>query len=54
MENYLVMRIESGAILYKTAITRYPQYKRAIDAKLAADGFTVSEDGIVFGGGDVT
>lgn len=52
MENYLVMRIESGAIPYQTVVTRYPQYKSVIDAKLSADGFTVREDGFVSVGGD--
>ena len=39
MVNYLVYRIEIRALDYTDVITKYPQYKTQIDAKLIADGF---------------
>ncbi len=47
MVNYLTMRLEIGALNYFTVVKTYPQYKDAIDAKLAADGYTVDEHGNV-------
>lgn len=37
--NYLASRIETGNLDYVAVVTRYPQYKAGIDAKLIADGF---------------
>jgi len=36
---YLVGRIETGNLDYVAVVTKYPQYKDAINAKLIADGF---------------
>lgn len=38
MATYLAMRIEDGKLDYTAVVTRYPQYKEAIDTKLIADG----------------
>lgn len=37
--NYLVGRIEGGFLEYDAVVLKYPQYKEAIDLKLAADGW---------------
>lgn len=39
MARYLAMRIEDGKLDYLAVVTRYPQYKEAIDNKLIADGY---------------
>jgi len=47
MAKYFAMRIEMGALDYNTVVARYPQYKEGIDEILAADGYTVTENGQV-------
>jgi hypothetical protein len=37
--NYLAMRIETVNLDYVAVVTRYPQFKEGIDAKLTLDGF---------------
>ena len=48
--NYLVMRLEAGAMNYNTVIAKYPTAKEAIDEKLLADGYIVNPDGTVVKG----
>lgn len=47
MVKYLTMRLEMGKLNYFTVVETYPQYKDAIDANLAADGYIVDEHGNV-------
>lgn len=39
MESYLAHRIECGYLDYLALVTRYPQFKSAIDVILIADGY---------------
>ncbi len=47
MVKYLTMRLEQGVLNYFVVTEKYPQYKDAIDANLAADGYIVDENGNV-------
>jgi len=45
MAEYLVMRLEAGKLNYGI-ISKYPQFKEAVDKNLSNDGYTVNSDGI--------
>ena len=47
MAAYFAMRIEQGKLNYNSVVERYPKYQDDIDDILAADGYTVNEDGTV-------
>ncbi|MGN8818542.1 hypothetical protein ACTNEN_09510 [Oribacterium sp. HCP28S3_H8] len=47
MAAYLAMRIEGGHLNYTKVISKYPQYKDAIDEILLLDGYTVNSDGTI-------